>query len=134
MLTKILAHLGVPWAMYELGEDYFNDDNDEKALYWFKKAIDKGQVVSYSFIASIYRDMGEDHQLDYYEWLQKAVNVGDISATNEMARLCRFGIITHKQTKRAAELYKKAADKGCSHAKEMLEEMLDEYDEGKDAN
>ena len=123
MLTKILAHLGVPWAMYELGEDYFYDWNDEKALYWFSKAANKGHALSHSFIASIYRDKGFDYRFEYFEWLQRAVDLDDISAINEMAYLYRFGKVTHKHTKRAIELYKRAADKGCSHAKMMLEEI-----------
>ena len=124
MLYKILAHLGFKQAQFEVGADYFYDKKDDKALHWLMKAAEQGHVPSYSFIASIYKDKGHDYRFEYFEWLQKGVDEEYVHSLNEMAYLYRFGgKVTHKDTRMAIELYRKAAGKGSSHAKMMLDEM-----------
>ena len=132
MLNKILAHLGFKQAQFEVGEDYFYDWKYDKALHWLMKAAEQGHVPSHRLIAIIYKDKGDDYRFEYFEWLQRSVDLDDRSSINDMAYLYRFGKVTHKDTKRAIELYKRAADKNSSHAKMMLDEMNKEPRDGYD--
>lgn len=124
MFNRIRAYLGYADAQFEVGADYFYDQDDDKALYWLMKAADQEYVKSYDYIATIFLER-DGHTFEYLEWLQKAVDAGDVDAQIEMAYLYRFGKgkAVFKDTKKAIDLYEKAVKQGSYHAEMMLKEM-----------
>lgn len=130
MFKKILAYLGNAEAQFAIGKyyyhggDYFQERDLEKAFYWLMKAAEQGYEESYIFIAALYERLPPpEHDHEYFEWLEKAADAGDMWAVAEQARLYRLGIRTNKDMKKAAKLYLILANKGCTYSQQMLDEL-----------
>lgn len=88
-LFTLAAEQGDPKAFNSLG--YFFDNgiavskNSERALFWYKKAAKSGDIVAYTNIGTVYRELQNFDRARY--WFMKAINSGDGDAALEMAKL-----------------------------------------------
>ena len=89
-----------------------------KALYWYKKAAQYGDVCSYSNIGLLYLNKGNLRQAKY--WLEKAIDEVDGDAALEMAKL--YLRTDSKRCRRIAVGYLNAA----LNAKFTVEESVEE--------
>lgn len=75
--------------MISLG--YFFDNgiavrkNTKKAMLWYKKAARKGEVIAFTNIGTVYRDVGNFERARF--WFLKAYKSGDGDAALELAKL-----------------------------------------------
>lgn len=89
-----------------------------KALYWYKKAAQSGEVCAYANIGLLYLNRGNLRQAKF--WLGKAIEKGDGDAALEMAKL--FLGTNSKRNRRIAVSYLKAVLDAKSTVEESIEE------------
>jgi TPR repeat protein len=100
-----------------------NKDAD-KALEYYEKAIQLGQISAIEYIVNIYISL-EEYQLAS-EWAMKGFEIGDLQSIAILGSLYEGGIGVKKNLKKAAELFKLAADQGNSTAQYLYSKALSE--------
>ena len=111
-----------PVDQYNLGVDYYQKKDYDKAAYWFEKAAEQGLAEAQLNLGHIYynyNDIGvsSDWEKALY-WYEKAALQGNAKAQTQT------GIITHlykRDDEKAIYWWKKAAAQGEETAIEMLE-------------
>ncbi len=109
------AENGNSGAQRRLGRVYdivYSDD--EKAVYWYKKAANQGDVIAQYNLGYAY-DNGEgvsksEQQAVY--WYKKAANQGDIDAQNNLGYAYQNGEGVSQNYEKARYWYEKAANQG----------------------
>ena len=94
------------------------DKDMDQALYWFKRAAEKGDTYSACVLGEIYSD-GVETRLDYAEaakWYRLGGEQGSGTAENNLANLYLVGQGVPKDYARASELYNQAMEHGVSGA------------------
>ena len=111
-----------PVDQYNLGVDYYQKKDYDKAAYWFEKAAEQELAEAQLNLGHIYynyNDIGvsSDWEKALY-WYEKAAQQGNAKAQTQT------GIITHlykRDDEKAIYWWKKAAAQGEETAIEMLE-------------
>ena len=100
-LFETAAKQGDAASQNNLG--YFYDEgigvkvDKNKAILWYKKAVENGEISSCSNLAKIYQDDGDAEKAII--WLDKAVSAGDGDAALELAKLYLDSTFTNKNEK-----------------------------------
>lgn len=128
-----LADKGVPEAQYYLALTYLlsgkSENNDAKALWWYRKAADQGHAPAQAAVGRMYDDGfhdGERFRQDYAEalkWYRLAADQCDMSAEDRLGRLYAIGYGVERDFTKAAEWYRKAAEQGSPWAQYELATM-----------
>ena len=98
-------------SFYHQGLHVPQDNN--KAIYYFKRAANDDHCESYRIIASIYRENTSNFKANYEEsvkYYRKAMLLGDAQSAREIARMIEVGFVYDKDESRALEYYKNAYD------------------------
>ncbi|KAJ7526127.1 hypothetical protein O6H91_17G083700 [Diphasiastrum complanatum] len=114
------AQKGHPSAMYKLGIFYYLglrgvQRDHAKALFWFSKAVEKGDSSSLEILGEIYaRGLGVQRNFTKaLEYFKTAINERHFSAYNGIGYLYFKGLgVEQKNYTKAREYFKKAADHG----------------------
>ena len=108
---------------YQKGENAPRDLN--KAIQWYKKAAEKGNVIAQYNLGDIY-----DSKKDFTtaaSWYEMAANQGDAAAQLNLGLSYYSGEGVEKNLNKALEWFEKAAKQGDKDAlrayKELLQEM-----------
>jgi len=98
---------------------YFYDNgigtkkDEDKALYWYKKAFRNGNIAAINNIATIYRDRGNNRRAFF--WYKKAVDAGDKDALVEIGERYYKGEGIKRDYKLAVECFRKAIKATAYH-------------------
>ncbi|KAL1216861.1 ERAD-associated E3 ubiquitin-protein ligase component HRD3A [Cardamine amara subsp. amara] len=119
-ILEYQAQKGNPAAMYKIGLFYYFGlrglkRDHAKALFWFSKAVDKGDASSMELLGEIYaRGAGVERNYDKaLECLTLAAEQGLFSAFNGLGYLYVKGYgVDKKNYTKAREYFEKAADNG----------------------
>jgi len=93
--------------------------NDIEAISWYRKAADKGVVVSQRELGRCYLNGYYGLKKDESEalvWYNKAADAGDAEAFRNLGWMNEYGLGVTKDIKEAKRLYTKAADQGNTMA------------------
>ncbi|MGB1308234.1 MAG: hypothetical protein ACPG6B_04945 [Oceanihabitans sp.] len=103
-----------------------NDNNYSDALYWYRKAADRGYSKSQHSIGYIYENglgsIAEDDKIAF-SWFEKAANQDNAASQNYLAYMYRYGYGTAKDNLSALYWYGKAARAGYPNAQHSLGTM-----------
>jgi Sel1 repeat len=122
-MIKLCALEGIPDAMNYLGLYYDKGfggapQDYEKALYWYHKAIEKGNTSAMFGISDLYKD-GNGVEQDYsksLEWLYKAADAGASFAFIQLGRAYKEGKIVTRDYNIAFKFFKISSDQGNTYA------------------
>ncbi len=92
----------------------------EKALYWYKRAAEKGETYAACVLGEIYSE-GVETKLDYKEavkWYTLGLGKGNGTAENNLANMYLVGQGVPKDYAKATELYTQAMDRGVKNTAE----------------
>lgn len=124
------AEGGVRYSQYNLAvlltDGKGCEANPTEALTWYKKAADQGMVEAMLNLSKIYYFGERGIPQNYGEarkWLSEAGKKGDAWALNTLGVMNEFGQEGPKDPKAAAELYRKAAERGDSKGQANLGRM-----------
>jgi len=112
-LTKS-AEQGYPMAQYELGWQYEVCSDMEKAVYWWRKAAENGDICGIESLADYYYD-GEKTEPDYEEavkWYRKGAEMGDTYSQFSIGYCYHHGDGVEQNYNEAANWYCEAAMRG----------------------
>ncbi len=70
-------------SMYESAEGV--DYDFDKAIYWYRKAVDAGNITSLYNLGVSYRTRGDVLKAKY--WFEKALDAGDLDAALDLGKL-----------------------------------------------
>ncbi|APH16262.1 tetratricopeptide repeat family protein [Clostridium sporogenes] len=118
------------FAMNSIGEMYYKEQNYKEAMYWYKKASDKGNSTSMSNIGFMYYK-GKGVEQDYkkaMEWYSKASQAGNFTAMGNIGFMYYNGQGVKQDYKKAMYWYKKSYKEGSSGVMRNIGSM---YYEGK---
>lgn len=117
---NVEVQLGLGYAYYN-GEDG-KVQNRSRAVRWFIKAADQGNVDAQYNAAYCYAEGEGVHQdkKKAVEWYEKACEQGHAASQNNLASIYRNGREIEKNLEKAVELYKLAAEQGYSVAQHNL--------------
>ncbi|GAE01396.1 hypothetical protein CBO05C_1086 [Clostridium botulinum B str. Osaka05] len=118
------------FAMNSIGEMYYREQNYKEAMYWYKKASDKGNATSMSNIGFMYYN-GKGVEQDYkkaIEWYSKASQAGNFTAMGNIGFMYYNGQGVKQDYKKAMYWYKKSYKEGNSGVMRNIGSM---YYEGK---
>ena len=98
----------------KLGGEFYDEDECEEAVYWWRKGADRGDAdcmhlmgLSYHHGKGVEKDMRKA-----FEWLEKASELGHDGATHDLAGHYELGVGVDVDEAKAIELYVKAAGMG----------------------
>ena len=133
------AEAGDAKAQTAVAEEYYNNQDYEKAIAWFSKAANQGDVSAQRYLGEIY-ETGYGVPQDYKQavaWYSKAANQGELAAQWSLGSMYYHGRGVPQDDKEAVAWFTKAAaNKGeavssyksqCA-AQEFLNRI---YDEGR---
>ncbi|AVQ44775.1 tetratricopeptide repeat protein [Clostridium botulinum] len=118
------------FAMNTIGEMYYKEQNYKEAMYWYKKASDKGNATSMSNIGFMYYN-GKGVEQDYkkaIEWYSKASQAGNFTAMGNIGFMYYNGQGVKQDYKKAMYWYEKSYKEGNSGVMRNIGSM---YYEGK---
>jgi len=118
------------FAMNSIGEMYYREQNYKEAMYWYKKASDKGNSTSMSNIGFMYYK-GKGVEQDYkkaMEWYSKASQAGNFTAMGNIGFMYYNGQGVKQDYEKAMYWYKKSYKEGNSGVMRNIGSM---YYEGK---
>lgn len=108
-----------------LGIKCLYDQNEEKAVYWFRKAAEQGYVpaqcnLGECLLEDAYSCPVKSDNKNAIYWLRKAAEKGDAQAQYDLGQCYEYGWGISKDLKQAANLYRKAAEQGHYEAQFSL--------------
>ena len=113
---------GVISELEKLGGEFYDEDECEEAVYWYRKGADRGDAgcmhlmgLSYHHGEGVEKDMRKS-----FEWLEKASELGHVGATHDLADYYELGVGVDVDEAKAIELYVKAAGMGNSISAQRL--------------
>ena len=92
--------------------------NEERAIEYFTKSLDKGMIEAATFLGNIYREKKKYNLA--YEYLKKAADAEDAEAQNALGLMYDNGEGVAENKENAAFWFHKAADQGYSPAQYNL--------------
>lgn len=105
--------------LYQYGDSYGVEQDGAKAIEWFTKAADLGDLEAMNRIALIYwrgeADVAQDVDAAI-EWFTKAADLGDSDAMNYLGAMHHNGDGVEEDFGVAMEWFRKAADLGHAQA------------------
>ena len=113
------------WIGYFYKEGYEVEQDYTKAMEWYEKSADLGNVNAMDWIGYFYKE-GYEVEQDYtkaLEWYEKAAELGDTWAMNEIGWLYGNGKGVEQDYNKALEWYEKAAALGDETAMENAEHI-----------
>lgn len=124
-----------PRKQYELGKRCREEDlDDEKAIYWFKKAANQGYAKAQLALGVCYEEGTSVNKKDWdkaFYWYGKSAAQGNAEAQYHLGECYEYGIGTADNEKQAIYWYEKAARKGNIDAMESLTDELLDIDESR---
>lgn len=130
-LFRRCAELGKVECMLDLGYFYGEgvgvEKDEEKAMFWYKRAYRRGDWAAASNIAILYREHGR-HRLER-QWFERAAALGDGDAEVELAKLYLEGKGTRRSEGKAMVLLNRAIrssnimEAGREEAAELLRKV-----------
>jgi TPR repeat protein len=124
------ANQGNTAAQFNLGVMFWSGDieqNNIKAVEWFKKAAELGNVDSQVFLSEMYRE-GRGVQQDYVQamrWARKAADAKDLRGLTNLGIMYKYGLGGEQNDARALELFREAAEHDFSYAQYYLGTMYE---------
>lgn len=130
-LFRQCAEIGDAGCMLNLG--YFFDEgidviqDEDKAMYWYKKAYRCGYLAAASNIAILYREQGNRRLM--FQWFKRSVALGDGDSEVELANLYMTGTGVRKSLSKATDLLRRATvspfitEAGSEEATALLDEI-----------
>lgn len=103
-----------PEAQFQLGNQYFSQNDYSAAMTWYRKAADQGSAAAQAKIGWLYEN-GFGVKQDYTEalnWYRKAAEQSNAAAQNNLGWLYQNGFGVKQDYAEAANYYRKAADQG----------------------
>ena len=103
------------------------EKDEEKAMFWYKRAYRRGDWAAASNIAILYRERGR-HRLER-QWFERAAALGDGDAEVELAKLYLEGKGTRRSEEKAMALLNRAIrsshimEAGREEAAELLRKV-----------
>lgn len=107
---------------YEKGLDYYNQENFEEAVNWYRKAAEQGNAQAQFELADCYRKgegVSED-DVEAVKWYRKAAEQGDSDAQFYLGCCYDNGEGVGQNLAEAAAWYRKAAEQGHVSAQYYL--------------
>ncbi|EPY6472348.1 tetratricopeptide repeat protein [Clostridium sporogenes] len=117
-------------AMNSIGEMYYKEQSYKEAIYWYKKAAEKGNSTSMSNIGSMYykgKGVEQDYKKAMY-WYKKASQEGNFTAMGNIGFMYYNGQGVKQDYEEAMYWYKKSYKEGNS---EIMMNIGSMYYEGK---
>nr|WP_242651932.1 tetratricopeptide repeat protein [Clostridium botulinum] len=117
-------------AMNIIGEMYYKEQNYKEAMYWYKKASEKGNSTSMNKIGVMYYE-GKGVEQDYKKamyWYKKSSQEGNFTAMSNIGFMYYSGQGVTQDYKKAMYWYKKSYKEGNSGVMRDIGSM---YYEGK---
>lgn len=103
-------------AMNSIGEMYYKEQSYKEAIYWYKKAAEKGNSTSMSNIGSMYykgKGVEQDYKKAMY-WYKKASQEGNFTAMGNIGFMYYNGQGVKQDYEEAMYWYKKSYKEGNS--------------------
>jgi len=121
------AEQGDADAQFNLGKMYFlgqigAPQDYKKAVYWFEKAADQGNVLAQNLLGYMYshgQGVTQDYKKAVY-WFEKAAEQGDVNVQYNLGYMYNNGEGLPQDYKKAAYWYEKAAEQGDVSAQSNL--------------
>ena len=119
------ASNGNPAAMRSLAFAYLRDDgrfgyDEKKAVMWFERLADKGDIEAMRQLSFIYSPDNDEFSLKdasiSFQWMQKAAECGDAHSMNDIAFEYQWGDHVTKDLDKAIMWFEKAANAGYAEA------------------
>ena len=124
-----------PRKQYEFGKRCREEDlDDEKAIYWFKKAANQGYAKAQLALGVCYEEGTSVNKKDWdkaFYWYGKSAAQGNAEAQYHLGECYEYGIGTADNEKQAIYWYEKAARQGNIDAMESLTDELLDIDESR---
>ena len=120
------AELGEKWAMYSLGKLYQNNEECEKAIVYYKKALEAGMEDVLNDIGDCYlfgKGIANDEK-EAVVWYKKGANKGNKESMYAMG-LIHLNSDCLQDYKKAMYWFEKAAGEGVTNAKTCIGEMYE---------
>lgn len=95
-----------------LGIKCLYDQNEEKAVYWFRKAAEQGYVPAQCNLGVFLLSGIKKDEKQAVVWLRKAAEKGSSQAQYELGYCYNYPIGVNKDPKQAFYWYRKAAEQG----------------------
>ncbi|MFV3010798.1 hypothetical protein ACLD43_02610 [Clostridium botulinum] len=127
---RCLADREEIFAMNIIGEMYYKEQNYKEAMYWYKKASEKGNSTSMNNIGLMYYE-GKGVEQDYKKamyWYKKASQEGNFTAMSNIGFMYYNGQGVTQDYKKAMYWYKRSYKEGNSGVMKDIGSM---YYEGK---
>jgi serine/threonine protein kinase len=121
-LMRRAAEMGEPRAMVAMGELSENNQDQQGALEWFRKAADAGDASGMLHLGAIYEigaGVPQDDKAAAY-WYQKASDEGNSAAMYDLGAMYENGSGVPEDLNKAKLLYQRAAENGNSEAQAAL--------------
>ena len=117
----------------KIGNDYKDENENLKALHWYKKAAELNSYVGIYLLAEVWKEIYPDKKYSYIEdkistWKNFAIANKNAKLLNLIGNFYYNGIIVEENLKKALEFYNSAAKLGNETA--MIEIYL-MYKEGR---
>lgn len=117
------ANAGDPEAQMDCGEIFYDKDDYETALKWYKKAADQKYIYAYSWVGMCYQYGYNDYK-EAFVWYKKAADTGGSKQSNyRVGNFYEQGLGVDKNMELAIEYYQKGAVLGVERAKDALKRL-----------
>ena len=122
---------GIDDALEALGHAYYSRETKngyQNALYWYKRAAEKGNAGCMNRVGVMYND-GVGVAQDYDEamrWYKRAAELGNAMAMRNIGTLYRYGSGVSRNFAIAVDWLKKSLAAGNEEARKEINETLDE--------
>lgn len=136
MWTEKAAATGNPLAEANLGFMYAHgvgvNANKDKAWFWLDKSMKKNNSYAFFLMGTLHSQSNPTFPYDEakaYEYYQKAAEMGDVNAQNNLANWLMNGRYIPKNEIKALKWYEKAAENGLPIAMQTLIKIYGEGSE-----
>lgn len=109
-------------AQFELGKEYYDFKDDERAVYWYRKAAEQGHADAQFNLGLAYRS-GKGVRQNYSEavkWFRSAAIQGHADAQFNLGLAYRDGEGVRQNYSEAVKWFRNAAIQGCVDAQVAL--------------
>jgi hypothetical protein len=123
--TLAKAEQGDPQAQCDIGQYLLDENDDAKAVFWFRKAADQGFADGLAALARLYL-YGTGVPQDVAEgvaWVRKAAEQGDDGCQIWLGEIYEEGRGVAQDYVQAEQWYRRAADQGHQRAARLLRSL-----------